>query len=65
MQKNKEQPSQLSKEKQRQNKNTHITKICSEIDVYQTANNTRDLYKKTKELTRKFKPSQMGRQEGA
>lgn len=40
----------------RQDKNNYVKKICSEIEEHQNSNQTRDLYKKVRELTRKFKP---------
>lgn len=40
----------------RQDKNNHIREICREIEEHRFTNDTRDLYKKVRELTRKFKP---------
>lgn len=40
----------------RQDKNYHIKKICREIEEHQHTNETRDLYKQVRHLTRKAKP---------
>jgi len=40
----------------RQDKNNYIKKICTEIEEHQNSNDTRDLYRKIRELTRKFNP---------
>lgn len=40
----------------RQDKNNYIKKICAEIEEHQNSNETHDLYKKVRELTRKFNP---------
>lgn len=40
----------------RQDKNNYIKRICREIEEHQNTHDTRDLYKKVRELSRKFTP---------
>ncbi|XP_071580973.1 uncharacterized protein [Temnothorax nylanderi] len=40
----------------RQDKNEYIKEICREIEEHQNSNDTRDLYRKVRELTRKLTP---------